>query len=140
MSCHSRHNIVLLFLQSLVLESGILTVLEGVALGLLFTAVVGAVTFSLQVRLPYKRMLVVTGFMLGFVLVVMVGEEAQEMQLAHWLSTTRIEWLDAILPSWAGLWFAVFPTVETLVAQALAILLVLGSYILAGMRSMRRAR
>jgi len=86
------------------------------------------------------RMLVVTGFMLGFVLVVMVGEEAQEMQLAHWLSTTRIEWLDAILPSWAGLWFAVFPTVETLVAQALAILLVLGSYILAGMRSMRRAR
>jgi high-affinity iron transporter len=27
-----------------------------------------------------------------------------------------------------GLWFAVFPTVETLVAQAIAAVLVLGSY------------
>jgi len=85
-------------------------------------------------------MLIATGVMLGFVLVVMVGEEAQEMQLAHWLSTTRIGWLDAIMPSWAGLWFSIFPTVETLAAQALAIILVLGSYILAGMRSMQRAR
>jgi high-affinity iron transporter len=32
------------------------------------------------------------------------------------------------MPEWLGLWFAIFPTVETLAAQLLAALLVLGSY------------
>lgn len=32
------------------------------------------------------------------------------------------------LPEWVGTWFAVFPTVETLAAQALAAATVLGSY------------
>jgi hypothetical protein len=33
-----------------------------------------------------------------------------------------------------GLWFAIFPTVETLGAQALAIVLVLGSYVTVRLR------
>jgi high-affinity iron transporter len=65
------------------------------------------------------------------VLLVMVGEEAQEMQFARWLPTTEIPLLVHVIPSWMGLWFSVFPTVETLTAQALAGLLVLGSYITA---------
>ncbi len=86
-------------------------------------------TFVAHRRLPYKRMLIVTGVMLGAVLLVMVGEQAQEMQLAHWLPTTTDPRRSMrVLPSWAGLWFSVFPTVETLAAQALAALLVLGSY------------
>ena len=64
---------VVLFLQSLQLQAGTATVLEGVAIGLAGTAAVGAATFFLQQKLPYKRMLVVTGVMLGVVLVVMVG-------------------------------------------------------------------
>jgi hypothetical protein len=32
------------------------------------------------------------------------------------------------IPGWVGLWFAIFPTVEGLVAQALAAALVVGSY------------
>jgi high-affinity iron transporter len=32
------------------------------------------------------------------------------------------------VPPWMGLWFAVFPTVETLIAQFIAALLVVGSY------------
>jgi high-affinity iron transporter len=32
------------------------------------------------------------------------------------------------IPGWIGLWFAVFPTVEGLIAQFLAAALVLGSY------------
>ena len=62
------------------------------------------------------------------VLLVMVGEQAQEMQLAHWLPTTQISWLTHVIPAWMGLWFSVFPTVETLVAQAIAAVLVIGSY------------
>ena len=36
-------------------------VLEGVTLGLLFTAAVGVLTFSLHQKLPYKRLLIITG-------------------------------------------------------------------------------
>jgi high-affinity iron transporter len=59
-----------------------------------------------------------------------VGEQAQEMQLAHWIPTTKIAWLSGI-PDWAGVWFSVYPTVETLIGQFLAALLVVGSYVLA---------
>jgi len=62
---------------------------------------------------------------------VMVGEQAQEMQLAHWLPTTAIPALASRIPAWMSLWFSVFPTVQTLAAQAIAAAAVLGSYILA---------
>jgi len=76
-------------------------------------------------------MLVFTGAMLGAVLLVMVGEQAQEMQLAHWLPTTVIPSLAHMIPGWMGLWFSLFPTVETLAAQVIAAMLVLGSYLIA---------
>src|SRR5437899_8042456 len=89
---------------------------------------VAVVTFLLQERLPYRKMLITTGILLGVVLLVMVGEQAQEMQLAHWISTTPIDSLKPYIPPWMGLWFAVFPTVETLVAQVIAAVLVICSY------------
>ena len=98
---------------------------------MLGSAIVAVLTFMAHRRLPYRRMLVATGVMLAFVLLVMVGEEAQEMQLARWLPTTEIPLLVHVIPSWMGVWFSVFPTVETLTAQALAGLLVFGSYITA---------
>ena len=73
-------------------------------------------------------MLVATGILLGFVLIVMVGEGVQEMQLAGWIPTTNV---GVTFPGWMGTWFALFGTVETLVAQALAAVFVIGSYYLA---------
>jgi high-affinity iron transporter len=122
---------IVLFLQSYRLSLGTAAVLRGVSVGLLFTAGVAVLTFVANRRLPYKKMLIITGVMLGAVLLVMVGEQAQEMQLAHWLTTTKISALEHLIPDWAGLWFAVFPTVETLTAQAIAAVLVIGSYALA---------
>ena len=116
---------VVLFLQNLRLSYGAGTVLEGVALGLVLTAIVGCVTFLAHRKMPYKRMLVLTGVMLGIVLIVMVGESIQEMQLAGWLPETTVA---LSIPGWVGLWFAIFPTVEGLAAQVLAAALVLGSY------------
>jgi high-affinity iron transporter len=69
-----------------------------------------------------------TGIMLGLVLLVMVGEQAQEMQLAHWIPTTSIQPLANVIPAWMGVWFSVFPTVETMLAQLIAAALVLGFY------------
>jgi high-affinity iron transporter len=122
---------VVLFLQSYRLRLGTAPVLYGVAAGLTLTGVIGALTFIAHRRLPYRRMLVVTGVMLGLVMLVMVGEQAQEMQLANWLPTTPIATLTHVIPNWMGLWFAVFPTAETLAAQALAAAVVVGSYFLA---------
>ncbi len=123
---------VVLFLQTLRLQVGSLIVLVGVLIGLFFTAIIGVLTFVAHHRLPYKKMLVLTGIMLGAVFLVMVGEQAQEMQLAHWIPTTSLAWP---IPDWLGLWFSVFPTVETLVAQTIAAVLVVGSYFLARYRS-----
>jgi high-affinity iron transporter len=39
------------------------------------------------------------------VLQMMVGEQAQEIQLAHWIPTTPISRLEDVIPAWMGLWF-----------------------------------
>src|SRR5258705_1438527 len=119
---------VVLFLQSYHLRLGGGVVLKGAILGLVLTGMVAVLTFVLQQRLPYRKMLITTGVLLGVVLLVMVGEQAQEMQLAHWIPTTPISFLETSIPRWMGMWFAVFPTVETLVAQLIAAVLVIGSY------------
>jgi high-affinity iron transporter len=61
----------------------------------------------------------------------MVGESVQEMQQAGWIRTTD---LPLPIPSWAGVWFALFPNVEGLSAQLLAACLVAGSYVAARWR------
>jgi high-affinity iron transporter len=120
---------IVIFLQGLRVAFGSAVVLEGVLLGLLFTAAVGVLTFGLHQRLPYRRLLIITGAMLVVVLWVMVGEEVNEMQLAGWIGTTNISWLH--IPGWAGTWFSVFGNAQTFVGQGLAVGVVLGSYLLA---------
>jgi high-affinity iron transporter len=82
-------------------------------------------------------MLVATGVLLGFVLLVMVGESIQEMQLAGWLPAHSI---GVDFPGFVGLWFATFPTAEGLLAQAVAALLVIGSYVVAEHVRVRKPR
>lgn len=126
---------VVLFLQSYYLKLGGKVVAAGALLGLILTGMVAVLTFVANRRLPYRKMLVLTGVLLGGVLLVMVGEQAQEMQLARWIPTTQISSLRAIVPAWAGLWFSVFPTVQTLAAQGIAGAVVIGSYFYARRQS-----
>jgi high-affinity iron transporter len=128
---------VVLFLQTYRLQLGGHVVFGGVLIGGVLASIVAVLAFVARTKLPYKQMLVATGVMLGVVLLVMVGEQAQEMQLAHWIPTTTIHALDGKIPTWTGLWFSVFPTVETLLAQAAAAALVLGSYVTARARTLR---
>jgi high-affinity iron transporter len=117
-----------LFLQSLELSAGTVTVLEGAGLGLGATLLVAVLTFALQRKLPYKKMLIATGLLIAVVLVVMVGQTARTMQGTGWLPITPAPF---DVPYWAGLWFGVFPTWETLIAQVGAFAFVIGSYFLA---------
>ena len=122
---------VVLFLQSYRLKLGNEVIFYGVLIGLFLSAIVAILTFAAHRKLPYRKMLIITGILLSLVLFVMVGEQIQEMQLAHWLPTTTIPRLVDTLPSWMGLWFSIFPTVETLIGQALTLVLVFGSYFVA---------
>ncbi len=127
---------VVLFLQSIRLQVGGGVVAAGSAIGLGLTALVAVLAFAGHRRLPYQKMLAMTGGMLALVLIVMVGEQAQEMQLAGWIGTTT---LPVHIAPWLGVWFSVFPTVQTLAGQLLAVALVLGSYVAAQRSTRHRA-
>jgi high-affinity iron transporter len=119
---------VVLFLQTLQLEAGTSTVLEGVAIGLAATAVVGVAVFHLHRRLPYRRMLVLTGVLVGVVLVVMIGGTALTFSELGWIPQHPLPFA---LPQWLGAWFEVYAYYETIAAQLLAAGFVIGSYYLA---------
>jgi high-affinity iron transporter len=96
---------------------------------------VGIAIFFLQRKLPYKRMLVATGILLGVVLVVMVGGSARTLQDVGWLSRTP---LGVQFPDWWARWFDVVRTWETIGLQAFAAALVVGSYFAADHLKVRK--
>ena len=55
------------------------------AIGLAATLAVGVVTFALQRKLPYRRMLIATGVLIAVVLAVMTGTTAHVLQGLGWL-------------------------------------------------------
>jgi high-affinity iron transporter len=118
-----------LFLQSLLLEAGASTVLQGVALGLAGVALVGVLIFFLQVKLPYKKLLIVTGMMIGGVLLVMVGNTVHVLQAVGWLPITPVQGL--YVPLWMGQWLGIFPTWQGLILQVVTVVYIFGSYYLA---------
>ena len=126
---------VVLFLQNLQLQSGTSTVLEGVAIGLACTAVVGVLTFWLHHKLPYRRMLILTGALVAVVLMVMIGGTALSFMDLGWIPRTPTPFS---VPTWMGTWFEIYPYWETIGAQLLAGTLVVGSYVLAEHVKVRR--
>jgi high-affinity iron transporter len=126
---------VVLFLQNLQLQNGTSTVLEGVAIGLACTAVVGVLTFWLHHRLPYRRMLILTGALVAVVLMVMIGGTALSFMELGWIPKTPTPFG---VPTWMGTWFEIYPYWETIGAQLLAGALVVGSYVLAEHVKVRR--
>ncbi len=128
-----------LFLQALVLDAGAWVVVQGTLLGLAGTAVVGALVFVMQKKLPHKKMLVITGMMIATVLVTMVGTTVHVLQIVGWLSITSLG--SAQFPYWAGQWFGLYATWEGVAAQIVAFIFVVGSYYAAEYqheRSMKR--
>jgi high-affinity iron transporter len=128
-----------LFLQALTLEAGAWTVLQGVAIG--FAAVLGVffLVVALERKLPHRKMLIVTGVMITWVLVVLVGQTVQVMQKVGWVPVTPVEGVE--LPYWSGVWLGLYPTWEGLIAQVAAGTFVVGSYFAAeAVRKRRRAR
>lgn len=124
-----------LFLQALQLSSGVGVVAAGVALGLAGTAIVGFLTFKAERKLPYKKMLIVTGVLIALVLFTMVGNTVRTLQGVGWFP---IHGIDLDIPLWMGTWLGIHPSWETMIAQVLAVAFVIGSYWAAGWYSKRK--
>jgi high-affinity iron transporter len=127
-----------LFLQALVLESGVRAVGLGVAAGLAGMASITVLIFGLQMRLPYKKMLIATGILIGVVLLTMVGNMAHNLQVVGWLPLHPVSGLEP--PYWMGLWLGFYPSWEGIVLQAAAALFTIGSYFWAEHMQKRPAR
>ncbi len=115
-----------LFLQALVLEGGSAVVLSGVAIALAGVVLIGVITFKLQSNLPYKKMLIYTGVMIGAVLLVMVGNTVHVLQVVGWLPIHLIP--GVTVPIWMSTWFGLFPTWEGIGLQFASAAFVIGSY------------
>jgi high-affinity iron transporter len=130
-----------LFLQALQTSAGTGATLLGAGIGLSATLIVGAVTFKLQRKLPFKRMLVLTGVLIALVLAVMVGTTVHNMQGIGWLPSTPTSF---VVPVAWSTWLGAYGTWEGIVAQVGSLAVVLGSYFVARelqvMRPRRRVR
>ena len=101
-----------LFMQSLILEAGMRPVLLGLAIGGLFIGVVGIAVFSIGAKLPYRKMLVITGGLVIFVLFTFIGSTVRLFQTVGWLPVHPVPGLE--LPAWMGVWLGLYPTWEGL--------------------------
>jgi high-affinity iron transporter len=129
---------VVLFLQALVLEAGSSVVLAGTAAGLLLVILLGVITFRLQVNLPYRNMLIVTGILIGVVLLQIVGKTVYAMQVVGWLPIHAIQ--GVTFSYWWGSWFGIYPTWEGTILQFLSAGYIIGSYYLAEWAQKHRHR
>ena len=85
----------------------------------------GILTLKLQRKLPFKRMLMLTGVMIALVLAVMVGTTVHNLQGIGWVPITPTSF--SVPLTWStGL--GVFPTWEGIGAQLASPAFVLGSY------------
>lgn len=84
------------------------------------------------------KMMVVTGVLIGVVLMILVGNTVRVMQVVAWLPVTPIDGVNFLY--WWGQWFGVYATWEGILAQVGAAVFVIGSYYLAEYQSMHRRR
>ena len=130
----------MLSLQVITLQPVVLAGLPGVALGLAATLAVGALTILLERKLPHRKMLIVTGVLMTWVLVILVGTTVQTFQVVGW-SPRRLRSRGCGCPYWAGTWAGIYPTWQGIVAQVGAATFVVGSYLAAEhVRARRRRR
>jgi high-affinity iron transporter len=116
-----------LFTQSLLLEGSTWPVVSGLLAGAGLIALMGVAIFYFGAKLPYRKMLVVTGVLVISIMVSFIGSGVRLFQTVGWLPIHPIEWLH--LPSWVGLWFGLYPSWEGLLIPPLGLFYVAGAWL-----------
>ncbi len=122
-----------LFLQSLLLEGNIPAVAVGGGAALVCIAVVGLLTFKFGLKLPYRKLLVLTGLLVVAIMVSFIGQTVRLFQTVGWISVHPIPNMQ--FPDWAGLWLGLYPSWEGLCIPPLALVYVGGAWLMTRWRS-----
>jgi high-affinity iron transporter len=105
----------------------------GFVAGALVLALVGLAVFRFGLRLPIRPLFAVTGGLLYLMAMIFVGQGVHELQEAGWLSETGL----AGAPRVPAL--GLYPTVETLAAQAMLLALAIAAALVLFTRARRSA-
>lgn len=101
-----------LFMQSLILEGGFGASLLGLFAGLAVIALAGWAIFRWGKKLPYRKLLVITGVLVVSILATFLGSTVRLFQTVGWLPIHPIEGLE--IPTWMGTWLGLYPSWEGL--------------------------
>jgi high-affinity iron transporter len=124
-----------IFMQSLLLEGGTASVLLGVFGGFLFIGTIGMLILFFGAKLPYRKLLVVTGLLVVSIMVTFVGSGVRLFQTVGWLPVHSVPGLD--LPNWTGVWLGIYPSWEGLLIPPLALVYVGGAWLYAKVAAAR---
>jgi high-affinity iron transporter len=124
-----------LFLQSLLLEGSKLAVIVGSGVAVLFLILIGTLTFRFGVKLPYRKLMVLTGALVVSIMVTFIGSTVRLFQTVNWMPIHPVYSLH--LPNWSGLWLGLYPSWEGLLIPPLALVYVGGVWLFNKLRSRR---
>jgi high-affinity iron transporter len=122
-----------LFLQSLLLEGSKSAVLIGSGVAVLFLVLIGMLTFRYGVKLPYRKLMVLTGILVVSIMVTFIGSTVRLFQVVNWMPIHPVYSLH--LPNWSGLWLGLYPSWEGLLIPPLALVYVGGAWLFNRWRS-----
>ncbi len=124
-----------LFLQSLLLEGSKSAVFLGSGVAVLFLIAIGMLTFRYGVKLPYRKLMVLTGLLVVSIMVTFMGSTVRLFQTVNWMPIHPVYSLH--LPNWTGLWLGLYPSWEGLLIPPLALVYVGGMWLFNKLRSRR---
>jgi high-affinity iron transporter len=124
-----------LFMQSLILEGSTWPVVIGVLAAAAFIGIVGFSIFIFGAKLPFRKLLVVTGVLVVSIMVTFLGSTTRLFQTVGWLPIHPVPSLN--FPAWAGLWFGLYPSWEGLLIPPLALVYVGGAWLWVRFQSRR---
>lgn len=126
-----------LFYQALLFDADPLYVIIGFAVGSVVIAILTYVILGMSVRLPLKPFFTVTSILLLILAFGFTGSGIRELQEAGVFNVTLLPWVPESLILMEGL--GIFPTLETIVAQVVFILAVIGTFMVNRLRASRPA-
>jgi hypothetical protein len=104
--------------------------------GFSFIGTAGSLNFPVwQSKLPFRKLLVVTGILVISIMVTFLGSTVRLFQTVGWLPVHPIPSLD--IPNWAGLWLGIYPSWEGLLIPPIALLYVGGAWLWVRIQSHR---
>ena len=117
-----------LFYEALLVDAAPLPVLAGLGLGGAAALAAGWAVLASGRRLPLGLFFRATTILLAALAVMLVGAGVRGLQTAALISATPVGWFPD--RDWLQLWFGLFPVLEPLVAQSIAVAIILAAPLL----------